>query len=182
MSDEVRIPVDLDTRGASAKLHDLDSKKTRANTRARSQIWGKMRARALQTVGTVSGYASIGALTRLHTGQANPWAEAMKPAEAAVQQFIDEGIGYSAIARQRARETTAAKLGLNVGLAPDTLPAAKEFFQTEVKITSQEEEGRNILRQALQGPTLDELIAQTIEGAGALIGQSFDYIHGLIRD
>ena len=136
MSDEVRIPVDLDTRGASSKLRGLESKKARANTRARSQIWGKMRARAAKSIGTVSGYASIGAITRLHTGQANPWAEAMKPVEAAVQQFVDEQAGSSVIARRRARETTVTKLGRNVGLSPGVMPAAKEFFQTELKVTT----------------------------------------------
>ena len=180
MSDDVEYKVDLDTRLASSKLRDLDKKKNRASTRARSQIWGKLRSKVSTVTGQVAGYASIGAITRLHSGHVDPWAAALKPTEAAVQQFIDNSLGGSVIAKQRAREQTRNALALTTGVTK-SVTAARQYYDTALKITSQEEAGRLIVRQALQGPELDELIAQAVEGFTDLIGKSFSYIYDQIR-
>lgn len=137
-----------------------------------------MRARVGQTFGSVSGYAATTAIAKLHGGPVDPWAAVLKPVEAAVQQAADEALGFSVIARRRARADIVERFKFAVGVNKAVaLPAAVEAFGFTERRFAEEEEGRNIIRQVLQGPTLDELIAQAVIGYKALLGKAFDYVY-----
>lgn len=178
MIDDVETKVDLDTTEAKAKLRDLDKRKKQSKNRARSQVWGKLRARVGQTFGTVSGYSSVTRVARMHSGPVDPWVAALRPIEGAVQQTIDESIKHSMAGRRRARDQTVEKYSLNVGVDKTgaTLASAVEYFTLANKDTAMEEAGRNILRQTLVGPDFDELIEQATKGYKKLLGKAFDYV------
>lgn len=174
---EVVTTVDLDTAEAKSKLRDLDKRKGQTKRRARSQVWGKLRSRVGQTFGTVAGYASISAVGRMHSGPVDPWSAALLPIQAEVQQKADALLGFSVIARRRARDEAVARLRFNVGTgAKGALAASFEFFGETAKFTEQEEAGRNIVRQVLRGPELDELIEQATKGYALLLEKAFDYV------
>jgi len=181
MSQNVDIQVRLDARQARAELRDLRKRKTQAHAKARSQVWGKIKGRVSAAAGMFTGYSAISRVARMHSGPVDPWAAATVPAEAAVQQYLDEQIGYSVQARRRARAATVETLATNTHFIGNTV-AAQEYNATLSKMFAHEEKGRQIIRQVLKGPTLDELIGQAITGYTDLLGRSFQYVYEGLTD
>jgi len=146
MSDNVRIPVELDTRTAKAKLKQLhkDKGKTRKRITAAARRTSKMAIRGFAFTGAAS---VIGKFKNNEPGgNVDIMGEAMTPILAATQQFADDELGFSAAARKSAREQTKAAFAYHVGRTGD-MAGATDFYNTVRKMQDDAESGRNIIRQ-----------------------------------
>ena len=176
MKEEVEVQVDLDTRRAASELRSLQRRRRHEQRRSRSQIWGKMRARVGNAIGLAAGYAATSASARIGANPVDPWDAALSPFRAKAQQFIDQGLGFSAKARKEARADTIQRLAQSAGATGSTM-AAEQYFRVADNITQHEEAGRNIVRQVVLGPSLADLIEQSTKGWFLLVEKGFDYVY-----
>ena len=178
MAETFTINLALITKHAKRALSRLREDRNKTRTAARSRIAAATKRRAKQLLGFVGGYAAVNRVTRKMRGgaeQVDPWVGAMVPIVAQVQQFTDEMVGFSAKARRSARQDVVAMLAANVG-AGASVTQAKEVFNIRNKIRQQEERGRNIIRQTIRGPSLDELVVAATEGFFKLSGRAWAYV------
>jgi len=197
MADNVRIPVEVDTREARAKLKQLSKDKSKAKKRITSAArrTTRMATRAFAFTGAASVVGKF--QSNDPGGNVDIYGEAMAPAMAAIQQMADSKLGYSAKARRSAREQTKAAFALQVGRTGQ-MGGATDFFNTVSKMQNDVESGRNILRQDHRfiGPTVGDVTEATVNGKlelfaenivssnpMALLSRGFDYIvEGITAD
>ena len=165
------IKLRMGTGEAKQRLRELGRTKKRTEKRRRpiSRHFGAV-------AGVLGGLSAASRVTRSHGGDVDPWAASMRPFNAAFQQFVDETLGFSSIAKRRAREQTATDLA-EVSTS-DKIEQARRNNATILPFLEAEESGRNILRQdpRFAGPTIVDLLKQAIPGYFALVGLSVDYM------
>ena len=165
------IKLRMGTGQAKQRLRELGRTKERTKKKRRpiSRHFGAI-------AGAVGGLSAVSRVTRSHGGDVDPWSAAMRPFNAAFQQFVDETLGFSSIAKRRAREQTANDLA-NIPTA-GKIEQARRNKDAILPFLEAEESGRNILRQdpRFAGPTIPDLIKQAIPGYFRLIGLSVDYM------
>lgn len=179
MDIKVDTRLSLDDKKAKSQLRELERAKAqtqrgRASASTRKPITGRLG----KVAGAVVGFAAVSRILRANSGEnVDAWAEAMSPANAAVQQAIDETVGYSAIARKRARLETRERFASSVGSTGSTAAAQAHFRRAHV-LTSEEEEGRNILRAdpRFSGPNFSQLISEAVPGYFVLLWKSIGYM------
>lgn len=190
MADNVRIPVDLDTKEARAKLKQLKRDKERARKRitTAARRTSRVASRAFAFTGAA---AVIGKFQNNEpSGNVDIVGEAFTPIRAMAQQVVDEGLGFSAKARTSAREQTKAAFAITVGRTGE-LAGARDFYDTVERIQKDVESGRNLIRQdpRFLGPDLGTVTKAAIKGnlelfvknlqtarPMRLLMQGFDYI------
>ncbi|MCP4794039.1 MAG: hypothetical protein GY882_12030 [Actinomycetia bacterium] len=146
MDEKVNIPVGVDTRKAKSDLAQLNREKARTGKRinAAARRTSRVATRAFAFTGVA---ATIGKFqSNESSGNVNPVDEALTPLRAAGQQFIDDGLGFSAKARKSAREQTKAAFAYQVGRTGDTA-GMRDFYNTASKIQQDVESGRNLIRR-----------------------------------
>lgn len=182
MGDSIEYRVDLDTKGAKKDLKKLNKKAAETKRKVAFSALRGIPSKLGLGVGAVGGHMLVTRLgSKFRGAKVDMFETAMLPIMAAVQQFADEKIGYSVKARQRALSDTKQQMAMNTYFLGNT-NAAKSFYDTRVGITTLQEEGRNILRQTLKGPTLAEVMLQATSGYINLFGEAFDYIFGELTD
>jgi hypothetical protein len=146
MTDNVDIPVDVDTRKAKADLKQLHRAKGRATKRVSSAArrTSRMATRAFAFTGAASVVGKF--QNNEPSGKVDILAEALVPYYAKAQNLIDKELGYSARARRSAREQTKAAFAYRVGRTGET-SGMRDFYNTVAKIQSDVESGRNLVRQ-----------------------------------
>lgn len=177
MGETIEVKLSLITQHAKRALSRLRQDRKKTRTTARSRIQTAARARTKKLLGAAAGYASVSRVTsKLRAGSApvDPWEQALVPLVAQVQAAVDEKVGFSAKARRSARNDTVAALGLSVGLGT-SVTHAKEFFEVRNRVRQKEEKGRNVVRQAIKGPSLDELVIAATKGYFELSGRAWAY-------
>lgn len=182
MDFDAEIRVDIENRQAKTQERDLMRTKRESQRKeslvvtAGRRLASPLRSRLGLIVGGIGGYNAVSRVTKSYS-DVDPWEVALSPYLAAVNQTIDSAFGGSAIGDRRAREATVnafAELAGNHGVEV----AAREFYQASKNIMTEQERGRQILRQdpALQGPDLATLLANAFWGYFKLLGASFDYL------
>ena len=203
MSNNVRIPVEVDTREAQAKLKQLSKDKGKSKKRitsaARRTSRMAMRAFAFTGAASVIGKfqtnepggnvdiygeataSSMGSFqTNAPSGNVDLIGEALTPFMAALTQKADDELGYSATARKSAREQTKAAFAHYVGRTGD-MAGATNFYNTVSKMQTDVESGRNILRQDPRfiGPDLATATKTVLNGNLERFGTTLGAIGGL---
>ena len=145
MDSTARIPVDIDTRVARAKLKQLyrDTTRTKKRITGAAQRTSRMATRAFAFTGAA---AVIGKFqNNTSNGNVDPIQESLTPYYAQAQQMLDDGLGYSAKARKSAREQTKAAFALYVG-GTGQKAGMRSFYDTVNSMQQDVESGRNLLR------------------------------------
>lgn len=179
MAETFQIKVDLLTKQAKRALKRLRQQRNQTRTTARSRIKTATKRRAKNLIGFLGGWAAVNRVTRKMRGadgQVDPWVGAMIPIQAKLQQFIDEKVGFSANARRAARNDTVQALAMGVGMGVTSKQAIREVFSYHDNIRQAQAKGRNIVRQAIKGPSLDELIVAATKGFFKLSGRAWAYV------
>lgn len=173
MSDNVRIPVEIDTREAKAKLKQLHKDKGRTQKRITSAArrTSRMATRAFAFTGATSVISKF--KNNEPGGNVSMYDEAMSPFLAKTQQFTDEQLGWSAKARKSAREQTKAAFAYHVGKTGN-MAGATDFYNTVSKIQADVESGRNLIRQdpRFLGPDVSGATGAAITGNIAIFFQN----------
>lgn len=190
MTERATYPVHAETSTAKAKLRQLQQDKGRTHKRignaARRSQRLAMRAFAF------TGAASITSQFNRESpaGVVDPIAEALVPLHALRQSLTDQFLGYSAKARNDARQetvaafrTTASETGLTAGVT--------DFYNAARRIREQVESGRNLIRKDPRfiGPDLATVSKAALKGnldllwknvaalnPFSVIGSAFDYL------
>ena len=180
MSNNVRIPVEVDTREAQAKLKQLNKDKGKSKKRITSAArrTSRMAMRAFAFTGAASSMGSF--QTNAPSGNVDLIGEALTPFMAALQQKADDELGYSAKARSSAREQTKAAFAYHVGRTGD-MAGATNFYNTVSKMQTDVESGRNILRQDPRfiGPDLATATKTVLNGNLERFGTTLGAIGGI---
>jgi hypothetical protein len=179
VAETLTIRVDLLTKHAKRALKRLRDDRNKTRTKAKSKIATATKRHAKQTMGFLGGWGAVNRVARKMRGadgQADPWTGAMVPIIATQQRGADELVGFSAKARRTARQDVVEMLADNVGHGA-SITRAKEVFGIRDRIRQQEEKGRNIIRQTIQGPTLDEVIVAATKGFFTLSGRAWAYVY-----
>tara|TARA_R110000824_G_scaffold366507_3_gene555182 strand:+ start:229 stop:822 length:594 start_codon:yes stop_codon:yes gene_type:complete len=173
MSDNIRIPVEVDTSQARAKLKQLHNDKAKSKKRITSAArrTSRMAVRAFAFTGAASAMGKF--QINAPSGNVDPIAAALSPALAEVKQYADKKLGYSATARKSAREQTKAAFAITVGRNGD-MAGATNFYNTVEKMQTDAEKGRNILRQDPRfiGPDLATVTNAALEGQLKRFGEN----------
>lgn len=143
MDSTARIPVDIDTRAARAKLKQLYRDTARAKKRitGAAQRTSRMATRAF----AFTGAAAVIGKFQNNTSNVDVIQESLTPYYAQAQQMLDDGLGYSAKARKSAREQTKAAFALYVG-STGQKAGMRSFYDTVNSMQQDVESGRNLLR------------------------------------
>tara|TARA_R110000744_G_scaffold130994_3_gene238980 strand:+ start:1178 stop:1771 length:594 start_codon:yes stop_codon:yes gene_type:complete len=146
MSDNVRIPVELDTKAAKAKLKQLHKDKLKSKKRitAAARRTSRIAIRAFAFTGAASALGKF--KNNEPGGNVDMMGEAAVAHLAKVQQFADDKLGFSAKASKSAREQTKAAFAYHVGKTGE-MGGATDFYNTVKKMQNDAESGRNIIRQ-----------------------------------
>lgn len=165
MSDDVKIPVNVDVRKAKADLAQLhhDKAKARGRVTAAAQRTSRMAVRAFAFVG--AGSAVMNFQSSAPSGNVDVFGEALTPIYALAQQAADRALGQSAKAHRTAREETKAAFAYHVGRTGETA-GMRDFYNTVAKIQADVEGGRNIIRQdpRFLGPGLKTIAGASVAG------------------
>ena len=182
MEQSVNIPVEVDTRKAKASLRQLNRDKAKAQKRVSSAAKRTSRM-ALRAFAFAGGTAAVGKFRGEATsGNVSPIEEALTPYIAAAQQVIDDGLGFSAKARQDAREETKAAFRYHVGRTGETA-GMQDFYNTVSEIRENVESGRNILRRdpRFLGPSLDAVVEKGAAGAAQVFLENINASNPIIQ-
>ena len=178
MAETFKVELALVTRYAKQAMRRLQSAKAKVGATEKTKRAAKTSRQAKATFGFLGGWGAVNRATRKMRGgaeQADPWTGAMVPMIAATQAAVDSATGFSVKARRQARADTVAMLADNVG-AGASIGSAKTVFNIRNNIRQQEEKGRNIVRQTVTGPTLDDLVESAAKGYFELSGKAWAYI------
>lgn len=197
MGDNVKVPVDVETRDAKAKMAQLARRKAASKKRIVSA--GRKVSRASMRAFAFTGAAAtMGKFKNdAPSGNVDMFEEAMSPLYAKRDQLIDRELGYSAKARRAAREEAAATYAYYNGRTGDAGPMM-DFYNAVSRVRHDIESGRQLVRQDPRfiGPDLEtvagaaavgtmELFWKNLEASSPVRGlvNSIDYfVEGLLAD
>ena len=172
--------IKLNTDAAKTDLRELYRLQKQAQRKSwiadsrRSKVGG---IAAQHFAGAVGGRMTLSRAQDIFSHESNPWDHAMIPAKAAIVKFIDEQIGYSNIAKRRARLHTYEKLA-DVYAGTKDLSSYKQYEGMIRDIYTQEENGREVYRrdETLRGPSFEKIMDQAVKGYIDLIQSSYRHI------
>ena len=176
---DANIIIKLGVKKAKSSLRGLrrsaQQSRRRRNTQSttRKTIGGRLGT----FVGGLAGYGAVSRITRTSGDNVDPWAEALTPFKAAFQQFVDATLGYSTLARKRALAGAVGRFAPSV-IAASSMDVAVRHYNETLGFMSEEEEGRNILRQDpnFKTPSIAELLAAAVPGYFVLFWKSLGYV------
>jgi len=179
MADNVRIPVDVDTRKARADLQQLNRDKGTAKKRVSSAArrTARMATRAFAFTGAAAVVSKF--QNNSSNGNVSVFDEALTPFYAMAQQYVDKELGYSSKARTSAREQTRAAFAYTVGRTGETA-GMTDFFNVASRIRQDVESGRNLIRQdpRFLGPDLETATKAAVRGNFAVFLKNFQAAKG----
>lgn len=176
---DAKIVIKLGVKQAKSAMRGMSRDRRRAARRRNTAVSRRNTiGRRMRTlVGGVAGFSAVSRITRTSADTVDPWAETLIPFEAAFQEFVTNTVGFSAAAVKRARADTVQRYAPTV-VEMRSMGVASEYFDTALGFISEEEEGRNILRQDpnFRSPSIADLLAQAVPGYVALVRKSIGYI------
>lgn len=181
---DATIIIKLGVKQAKSSLRGLrrSTQESRRRRNTHSTTRKSVGSRLGTFVGGLGGYSAVSRITRTGGDNVDPWSESLVPFQAAVQQFLDTQIGFSATARKRARAETVGRYAPSV-IEAGSMDVAVRHFNEVLGFMSEEEEGRNILRQDpnLRTPSMGSLLAQVTPGYVDLIWKSVEYVLATLK-